>query len=53
MKNGEIEALMALKDIAHQLRIANKLKAWELKKNHRELTPPYNNASEIDEIMKS
>ncbi len=53
MNNGEIEALIALKEIAHQLKIANKLKAWELKENHRELVQPYENAKEIENILNS
>ena len=52
MNNGEVEALMAMKEIARQLRIANRLKAWELKEDHRELTPPHTNSAEIDEIME-
>jgi hypothetical protein len=41
-----------LPELVNQLKIANKLKAWELKYNHRELGPIQNNAIEIDEIMK-
>ena len=41
-----------LPELVEQLKIANKLKAWELKYNHRELGPIQNNAIEIDAIMK-
>jgi len=41
-----------LPEIVKQLEIANKLKAWELKLKYRELTPPYDHAAQIDEIMK-
>ena len=39
-------------ELVEQLKIANKLKAWELKYKHREFGPTQNNAIEIDAIMK-
>ena len=41
-----------LPEIAKQLKIANELKAWELKLKYKELTPPYDHAAQIDAIMK-
>ena len=43
-----------LPEIAKQLKIANKLKAWELKKEYCSSMPAlYNGSEEIDKIMKS
>lgn len=51
MPQEQLNALLAVADqlpeIAKQLRIANKLKAWELKH-----TPSWQHADEIDEILK-
>ena len=56
MPQAQLNALIAvahrLPEIAKQLKIANELKAWELKVAYRELTPPWNHAEEIDAIMK-
>ena len=56
MPQQQLDALIAvahqLPEIAKQLKIANELKAWELKIAYRELTPPWNHAEEIDSIMK-
>ena len=56
MHQTQFEALMTivhqLPNLVEQLKIANKLKAWELKYNHRELGPIQTNAIEIDNIMK-
>ena len=56
MPQSQLNALIAvshqLPEIAKQLKIANKLKAWELKLKYRELTPPFDHAAEIDKIMK-
>ena len=56
MPQQQLNALIAvshqLPEIAKQLKIANELKAWELKIAYRELTPPWNHAEEIDSIMK-
>ena len=55
MPQVQLNALIAvahqLPEIAKQLKIANELKAWELKLKYRELTPPWNHAEEIDSIM--
>lgn len=50
--NALIAATHQLPEIAKQLKIANELKAWELKYNHRELGQTQTNAIEIDKIMK-
>ena len=56
MPQAQLNALTAvahqLPEIAKQLKIANELKAWELKYKHRELGPTQTNAVEIDKIMK-
>ena len=50
--NACMSIVYQLPAIAKQLKIANKLKAWELKYNHRELGPIQTNATAIDIIMK-
>jgi len=56
MPQIQVDALATLvhqlPELVEQLKIANKLKAWELKYNHRELGPIQTNAIEIDKIMK-
>lgn len=56
MPQAQLNAFIAvahqLPEIAKQLKIANELKAWELKIAYREMTPPWNHAKEIDAIMK-
>jgi ABC-2 type transport system ATP-binding protein len=52
MKKNSRELLRRLGFIPQDLAIHNKLKAWELKYNHRELGPIQTNAIEIDKIMK-
>jgi len=56
MPQQQLNALIAvahqLPEIAKQLKIANELKAWELKVAYREMTPPWRHAEEIDAIMK-
>lgn len=56
MTQAELNAFVAvahqLPEIAKQLKIANELKAWELKIAYREMTPPRHHAEEIDKIMK-
>ena len=56
MPQIQVDALATLvhklPELVEQLKIANKLKAWELKYNHRELGPTQHNAIEIDNIMK-
>jgi len=47
-----IRYLPEIAEIAKQLKIANELKAWELKLKYKELTPPYDHAAQIDAIMK-
>ncbi len=55
MPQFQIDALITvarqLPEIAKQLKIANELKAWELKIAYRELTPPFQHAEQIDAIM--
>ena len=56
MPQIQIYALEALRrhlpELVEQLKIANKLKAWELKCKHCELGSIPRNAIEIDAIMK-
>lgn len=56
MPQIQVDALATLvhqlPELVEQLKIANKLKAWELKVAYREMTPPWNHAEEIDSIMK-
>ena len=56
MPQIQVDALVTLvhqlPELVEQLKIANKLKAWELKYNHRELGPIQTNATAIDIIMK-
>ena len=56
MPQIQLDALMTfvhqLPELAHQLKIANELRAWELKLKYRELYEPYRHADEIDKIMK-
>ena len=56
MPQIQVDALATLvhqlPELVKQLKIANKLKAWELKYNHRELGPIQTNATAIDIIMK-
>lgn len=56
MPQIQVNALTALAhqlpELVKQLKIANELKAWELKYKHRELGPTQHNAIEIDAIMK-
>lgn len=56
MPQIQVDALITLvhqlPELVEQLKIANKLKAWELKYNHRELGLTQHNAVEIDNIMK-
>ena len=56
MPQIQVDALVTLvhqlPELVEQLKIANKLKAWELKYNHCELGPTQTNAIEIDNIMK-
>lgn len=41
-----------LEQLNEQLKIANQLKAWELKIAYREMAAPYQHAEQIDVIMK-
>lgn len=51
--NAIITVAHQLPEIAKQLKIANKLKAWELKKEYCSSLPAlYDGSDEIDKIMK-
>ena len=57
MPSIQIDAFMAfvhqLPELVEQLKIANKLKAWELKKEYCSSLPAlYDGSDEIDKIMK-
>ena len=56
MPQVQLDALITvahqLPEIVKQLKIANELKAWELKIAYREMTPPWRHDEQIDAIMK-